>query len=72
MYMQCSLFIFVQSGLQQAEGVDQSRGKTALLSCRSSQARSLGQVPIQVKLLLGLFTDQLRLRGKGHIHINYS
>lgn len=68
MNMQCLLFIFVQRGLQQAERVHQSWGKAALLSWRPSEPRPLGHVPIQVKLLLCLFTDQLSLPGKGHAH----
>lgn len=63
MKLQCLLFIFVQGGLQQAEGVNQSWGKAALFSWRPSEPRALLQVPIQVKLLLGLFTDQLSLPG---------
>lgn len=63
MKLQCVLFVFVQRGLQQVEGVHQPRGKTALFSWRPSELRPLLQVAVQVKLLLGLFTDELSLSG---------
>lgn len=62
------LFVFVQGGLQEAEGVDQSRGKAALFPWRPSEPWALHQVPIQVKLLLGLLTDQLSLDCREHMH----
>lgn len=61
MKLKCLLFIFVQSGLQEAEGVHQAWGEAALLSWRPSEPHTLSQGPIQVKLFLGLFTDQLSL-----------
>lgn len=57
------LLVFVQSGLQQVEGVHQPRGEAALFSRRSSEPLRLGQGPVQVELLLGLFADQLSLIG---------
>lgn len=57
----CLLLVFVQSGLQQAEGVDQSWGEAALLSWWPSERRSLAQTAAQVEFLMSLFTDQLRL-----------
>lgn len=57
----CLLFIFVQGGLQEAEGVDQAGGEAALFSWRPSEPRHLSQRSIQVKLFLGLFAYQLSL-----------
>lgn len=61
--MKYLLFVFVQSGLQQIERVHQPRGKAALFSRSSSEPLPLGQGPVQIKLLLSLFADQLSLSG---------
>lgn len=57
------LLVFVQRGLQQVEGVDQPRGEAALLPRSSAEPLHLFQAPVQVKLLLRLFADQLSLSG---------
>lgn len=57
------LFVFVQRGLQQVEGVHQSRGEAALFPRSSPEPLRLGRAPGQVKLLLRLFADQLGLSG---------
>lgn len=56
------LLVSVQGGLQEAEGVHQSRGKAALLSWRPPEPRALHRGPVQVKLLLRLFADQVGLQ----------
>lgn len=55
------LLIFVQSRLQQTEGVDEAGGEAHLLTGAPFQADSLHAVFIQVELLLRLFADQLSL-----------
>lgn len=57
-----SLFIFVQGGLQQAQGINQASCKAQLLARCSPQPTALGAVLAQIKLLLSLFADQLGLQ----------
>ncbi len=52
----------MQHGLQQTERVNQTTSEAQLLPGGSFQPRSLHTVLIQVKLLLGLFADQLSLQ----------
>ena len=59
-----SLFVFVQRGLQEAQGIDQPGSEAQLLSRSAPEAGALCAVFIQIKLLLSLFADQLSLWGK--------
>lgn len=65
--MWCSnlLLVFVQRGLQQAEGIDQPPGEAQLLPRRPPQAQPLHARLVQLELLLRLFADQLGLKANG-------
>lgn len=59
-----SLLVFVQRGLQEAEGIHQPCSKAQLLSRSAPEASTLRAVLVQIKLLLSLFADQLGLLGR--------
>ena len=58
----------MERGLQETERVDEAASEAQLLPDGSSQPRSLHAVLVQVKLLLGLFADQLGLQRHTHTH----